>query len=86
MNEQVGWRALVRRLKDEAPQYAKLLPELPRLLHHALHARQRDEGPLLAALLREQRRTNRLIQGAMLAALGFVAGAVLAQILLRWPA
>ena len=86
MNEQVGWRALVRRLKDEAPQYAKLLPELPRLLHHALHARQRDEGPLLAALLREQRRTNRLIQGAMLAALGFVTGAVLAQILLRWPA
>jgi len=86
MNEQVGWRALVRRLKDEAPQYAKLLPELPRLLHHALHARQRDEGPLLAALLREQRRTNWLIQGAMLAALGFVAGAVLAQILLRWPA
>jgi ubiquinone biosynthesis protein len=86
MNEQVGWRALVRRLKDEAPQYAKLLPELPRLLHQALHARQRDGGPLLAALLREQRRTNRLIQGAMLAALGFVAGAVLAQILLRWPA
>jgi ubiquinone biosynthesis protein len=86
MNEQVGWRALVRRLKDEAPQYAKLLPELPRLLHQALHARQRDEAPLLAALLREQRRTNRLIQGAMLAALGFVAGAVLAQILLHWSA
>ena len=36
MNEQVGWRGLVERLKNEAPRYAQLLPELPRLLHQAL--------------------------------------------------
>ena len=31
MNEQVGWNGLVERLKNEAPRYAQLLPELPRL-------------------------------------------------------
>jgi ubiquinone biosynthesis protein len=41
MNEQVGWRAWSRPLRDEAPQYAKLLPELPRLLHAALQAAPR---------------------------------------------
>ncbi|MDE1926023.1 MAG: ubiquinone biosynthesis regulatory protein kinase UbiB, partial [Burkholderiales bacterium] len=37
MNEQIGWRGLVERLQQEAPRYAQLLPELPRLLHGALH-------------------------------------------------
>jgi ubiquinone biosynthesis protein len=36
MSEQVGWRGFVHRLKDEAPRFAKLMPELPRLLHEAL--------------------------------------------------
>src|SRR5258706_136911 len=36
MNEQVGWRALLRTLKNEAPYWATTLPELPRLLHRAL--------------------------------------------------
>ena len=43
MNEQVGWRGLLERLKNEAPRYAQLLPELPRLLHQALQRRsERD--------------------------------------------
>jgi ubiquinone biosynthesis protein len=36
MSEQVGWRALVRRLRQEAPYWANTLPQLPRLLHRAL--------------------------------------------------
>jgi ubiquinone biosynthesis protein len=36
MNEQVGWRALLRTLKNEAPYWAAMLPELPRLVHRAL--------------------------------------------------
>ena len=36
MNKQVGWRAFLDRLKDEAPRYAHYIPELPRLLHQAL--------------------------------------------------
>jgi len=78
MSEQVGWRAWVERLKSEAPRYAQLLPELPRLAHQAL---QRSgpprESPVLLALLAEQRRTNRLLSGLAWSALGFVAGAVL---------
>ena len=42
MSEQVGWRGLLERLRDEAPRYAKLLPELPRLLHDALQRRADD--------------------------------------------
>src|SRR5574337_1293754 len=38
MNQQVGWQGLVERLQREAPRYAQLLPEIPRLLHQALQA------------------------------------------------
>ncbi len=81
MNEQVGWRALVRRLKDEAPLYAKLLPELPRLLHQRLTRPAPDERPLLAALLREQRRTNWLLSAALWCAMGFLLGVVATRLL-----
>ncbi|HSI58406.1 MAG TPA: ubiquinone biosynthesis regulatory protein kinase UbiB [Ideonella sp.] len=76
MNEQIGWRALVRELKDEAPRYAQLLPQLPRLLHQSLSARRQDESQLLAELLREQRRTNRWLRAFFW--LGLVASACVA--------
>jgi ubiquinone biosynthesis protein len=77
MHEQVGWRGLVERLKQEAPRYAKLLPELPRLVHHRLqHPAERDTAALLTALLAEQRRTNRLLQSLVWGGVGFVLGAV----------
>jgi ubiquinone biosynthesis protein len=80
MNEQVGWRGLVDRLKNEAPRYAQLLPELPRLLHQALQQQARPaETPALQALLEEQRRTNRLLQTVLWAGLGFVAGLLSAR-------
>src|SRR6185503_14538961 len=36
MDEQVGWRGLVRTLQREAPYWAATLPQLPRLVHRAL--------------------------------------------------
>ena len=33
MNEQIGWRALVRSLREEAPLWARTIPQLPRLVH-----------------------------------------------------
>jgi ubiquinone biosynthesis protein len=87
MSEQVGWRGLVERLRNEAPRYAQLLPEMPRLLHDAL-ARRTDETEhlLVRQLLAEQRRTNRLLQGLLWAGLGFVGGLVLATLALHlWP-
>jgi ubiquinone biosynthesis protein len=84
MNEQVGWRGLVERLKKEAPHYAQLLPELPRLVHQALQpGRHAVEPQLLQALLAEQRLTNRLLRSVLWVGVGFVAGLVTTMILLR---
>jgi ubiquinone biosynthesis protein len=81
MNEQVGWRALVRRLKDEAPHYAKLLPELPRLMHQRLSAPPAgDERTLLKAILREQRRTNWLLSAVLWGVMGFLFGVVVTRL------
>jgi ubiquinone biosynthesis protein len=86
MNEQVGWRGLLERLKREAPRYAQLLPELPRLAHQALATRAASaESPLVLALLAEQRRTNRILVGVLWAALGFVLGVLTVHVLLRVP-
>ena len=85
MNEQVGWRGLLRRFEREAPVYAKLLPQLPRLVHQAAsRAAHPSSGATLAALLAEQRRTNRLLQTLLWAGTGFIGGALLALLLTRW--
>jgi ubiquinone biosynthesis protein len=84
MNEQIGWRALVTRMKRETPRYAQLLPELPRLLHQALARREAaPDSATLAALLAEQRRTNRLLHGVAWTAVGFVLGLLMARLFLR---
>jgi ubiquinone biosynthesis protein len=87
MSEQVGWRGLVERLRNEAPRYAQMLPELPRVVHDALARRADDaEHQLLCQLLSEQRRTNKMLQGLLWAGLGFVGGLVLATLAQHlWP-
>jgi ubiquinone biosynthesis protein len=82
MNEQIGWAGLLERLRDEAPRYAKLLPELPRLVHAALQPR--NDTALLHALLAEQRRTNRLLRGLVWSGAGFLGGLLLAQAVIRF--
>jgi ubiquinone biosynthesis protein len=88
MNEQIGWRGMAERLRAEAPRYAKLLPELPRLLHDALAARA---APLAAmprdaeGLLAEMQRTNVLLRRLLYLALGFGIGLLLSQVWLHWP-
>ena len=84
MNEQIGWRALLKRLGDEAPRYAQLLPELPRLLHASLQIRgSAPDAALTQALLAEQRRTNRLLRALMWLVVGFVAGLLLSRWFVR---
>ena len=85
MNEQVGWRGMGERLRKEAPRYAQLLPELPRLLHDALKVKaSHNEQLALLALLSEQRKTNRLLQGVIWAGGGFLLGLVATQIAMRF--
>jgi ubiquinone biosynthesis protein len=79
MAEQVGWRGLYERLRNEAPRYAKLLPELPRLVHDALAAQaaalpERTTQDLLRELLAEQRRNARVLHAAAWTGLGFLLG------------
>lgn len=84
MDEQVGWRAFVGQIKKEAPRFAQIFPELPRLLHDGLRRRaEGHERELLLALLNEQRSTNRLLRVLLFVGLGFTVGLVLAQILVR---
>jgi ubiquinone biosynthesis protein len=77
MSEQIGWRGLVARVRQEAPYWSTLLPQLPRLLHQAL-ARLAEARPdeALAQQLREEQRVNRLL-AAMTAALALLAAALL---------
>ena len=62
MNEQIGWRGLLRTLKHEAPQWATTLPTLPRKLNDALSSANSE---LLISgyiqLMREQKRQNWLL-------------------------
>ena len=62
MSEQVGWRGLIKTLKQEAPRFATLLPHLPRLLHQRL-----SDNPTagmekaVQQLLAQQHRRNGLL-------------------------
>ena len=85
MNDQVGWPAFNKQLMKEAPRFAQLIPELPRLLHDALKQQARRGGDAeLRALVRELRSTNRLLSGLLWGAAGFAAGVVLAWLALRF--
>ena len=62
MGDQIGWRALARGFRQEAPNWARTLPQLPRLLHQALNRDKPTElAPLLGELAAAQRRQNRLL-------------------------
>jgi ubiquinone biosynthesis protein len=83
MVEQVGPKKLWEQLKAEAPHYAKLLPELPRLLHDYLRHRPNDVAREVRQLVQEQRRTNRLLQALLYGGLGFLLGLLAMQLLVR---
>jgi len=83
MHRQVGWEGLVERLKNEAPRYVQLLPDLPRLVHQALQPRAAIEPRLLETLLTEQRRTQRWLLIAVSLMSGVLIGLVAAYFALR---
>jgi ubiquinone biosynthesis protein len=74
MKEQVGLRGFMRNLKNEAPQWATLAPQMPRLLHQAL---QRDPvEPVrdrLERLLAEQKHQTGLLVLLVLLIAGLAA-------------
>ena len=83
MLDQVGPKKLWKQLVAEAPRYAKLIPELPRLVHDFLKHRQHNDHAQLQLLIQEQRRTNRLLQGIAWVGGGFVLGMLAMQMFVR---
>jgi ubiquinone biosynthesis protein len=82
MSEQMGWRGLVRHLQEEVPQWAELLPQLPRLVHRSLS----EPAPhtleaAIVRLAREQRRQTRWL--TVIAVLFALTLAGIATLLLR---
>jgi len=77
MKEQVGPRAFVRQMREEAPMWARTLPQLPRLVHRALteDTTKRFEASL-AKLERAQHLQARLLL-AIVVVLALLVGAVL---------
>ena len=83
MLEQVGPQRLLDELRDQAPRWAKLLPELPRLMHDFLRHRAQPERRELQNLIDEQRRTNRLLQAFLYGGVGFALGLLAMQVIAR---
>jgi ubiquinone biosynthesis protein len=78
MDEQIGLRGLETRLKREAPLWAQMLPQIPRLAHQALLEQPRRHAELVEAVERLRRQTERrnrllLVGVTMLAALALMA-------------
>jgi ubiquinone biosynthesis protein len=83
MLEQVGPQRFTDAIKAQAPRYAKLIPQLPRLLTEYLQRPGGSNEALMQELLQEQKRTNALLQKIVYGALGFVVGMVLIMLYLR---
>lgn len=59
MSEQIGWRGFIKGLRREAPRFATLLPQLPRLLHQRLQSEPHEQlEPWLRTLLMQQKQRN----------------------------
>lgn len=62
MSEQIGWRALMRGLQEEAPAWATSLPQIPRQIAQALKPGRNDALAFeLRRLIRQQRRQTLLL-------------------------
>ncbi len=80
MEDQVGWRAMTNHLVKEAPQYAALLPQLPRLVHRALGGADQAHASALhrmsetlEQMQREQLRLKRWLAFGLVFGVAFAA-------------
>jgi ubiquinone biosynthesis protein len=78
MNEQIGPRGLFEKIKQEAVQWAKIIPEMPRLAHAAMRHQadttsQDRIAQSIVLLQQEQRSTRRWLKVAIVAILTLIA-------------
>ncbi len=84
MVEQLGPKKLLDELRNEGPHYAKLFPQLPRLLCDFLAHPPSMIASELRDLLQEQKRTNRLLQTLLYGGVGFILGLIVMQWVMRF--
>jgi ubiquinone biosynthesis protein len=82
MQEQVGWRALLREIKVEAPAWAAILPRLPRLTHQALISGPAQRAAFEGRIDEIERRQR--FNARFIAVLSALAAALLALEALRF--
>ena len=82
MSEQVGWRALIRQVQEEAPFWATTLPQLPRLIHRALS--EDRVLPLQREVEQLQYQQTQLRRTLRLMAMLFAVSTALVALLI-WP-
>ena len=73
MNEQVGWRGLVRQLRKEAPQWTATLPQLPRLIHRALDSNPGERLADIERAINRVEQTQRRQTGVLVALFSLIA-------------
>ncbi len=73
MAEQVGWRGFIERLRQEAPYWSTILPQLPRLLHQALTGRAAQWPGLATADLPGERQAQTRLLAVIAGLLALVA-------------
>lgn len=83
MLKQVGPQRLWSELKAQAPRYAKILPDLPLMLHTYLQHSGGDPRThrLLEQMVHEQRRTRRFVRALVFVLGGFVLGSLTVQLI-----
>ena len=79
MSEQIGWRALIRQVQEEAPFWSATLPQLPRLIHRALS--EDRVAPLQKQVERLQHQQQQLRQSLVLVAALFALSTGLVALL-----
>ena len=81
MTEQIGWRGLVDHIRAEAPYWGTIVPQLPRLVHRFLAAKDHDTLPVYMRQLMLETRRQTMLLAAIAGALGAIAAALLYRLL-----
>jgi ubiquinone biosynthesis protein len=83
MSEQLGWRKALESLRKEIPQWGRILPQLPRLLHEVLqHDTRAELVQIREALATQERRDQRRMTVSLILLVMVLLVAQLAPMLL----
>jgi ubiquinone biosynthesis protein len=78
VDQQIGIRGFIDRLKVEAPLWSKLVPTIPRLFAQWLESNNKQgntsDHQLILKLMMEQQKTKKLVWGSILFMGGLLGG------------